>query len=111
MNLALPRRCRIFAIAAICCSAFGRYWPFATFRWVAELGRYQSRADMAQLAAGSIRSGMTRSGHQAILRSLHFGALPTCYWPSERAHSRLAKSLPRSCVISTIQSTERVLNY
>jgi hypothetical protein len=38
-------------------------WPFATFRWAAELGRYQSRADMAQLAAGSTRSGMTRHRH------------------------------------------------
>ena len=25
----------------------GRYWHLATFRWAAELGRYQSRADMA----------------------------------------------------------------
>src|SRR6476646_9968373 len=36
------------------------YWHFATFRWAAELGRYQSRADMAQLAAGSTRSRMTQ---------------------------------------------------
>jgi len=39
----------------------GRSIPFATFRWAAELGRYQSRADMAQLAAGSTRSRMTQS--------------------------------------------------
>ena len=37
-----------------------RSWHFATFRWAAELGRYQSIADMAQLAAGSTRSRMTR---------------------------------------------------
>jgi hypothetical protein len=40
-------------------------WHIATFRWSAELRRYQKRADIAQLAAGSTRSRMTQLGHSA----------------------------------------------
>jgi hypothetical protein len=40
-------------------------WPFATFRLTAELVRYRGIADMAELAAGSIRSFVTQLRSQA----------------------------------------------
>ena len=53
-------------------------WHLATFRWAAELGRYQTRADMAQLAADSTPSRMTQMRH----RRRHFAVTHNDMRPS-----------------------------